>query len=58
METRPTSHMQRSLMVKECIQRKYSGETILKLLDRINGFPEAEAIRIMVEMEEEDFQGK
>lgn len=37
-----TSHLQRSLLVKKCIARHYSGEVILSLLDRINAFPEEE----------------
>lgn len=49
------SKRQRSLLLKECIKQKYSGEQILELIDRINEYPEeereAEAARIMAEIE-------
>lgn len=57
MEMKESSHLQRSLLVKKCIRRKYSGDAILELLERINAFPEeereAEALRIMAEMEDQ-----
>lgn len=60
MEVKVSPTRQRSTLVRKCLDRHYSGQMILKLLDRVNAYPEeereAEAARIIAELEAEPAQ--